>query len=283
MKKTILSLFAAAFAATCFAHGGNGLVPGSILLYGEGSYSNMHGNNTSKFGTANSFTTDNPHQLNWSFSPGVGINVTQFLTIGVDVNYTASKTDYDRKNLNFAGGNLPFDRVKSYNFGVGPFVRITHPLSEHFFGFGQFTAHYLQGRESFRTVTQPIGGNSFTNTNDYKGVNASFVPAVGAMLTKTLGLTFSIGGISYEYRKNTYSPYLKGTSAPGSNFEGKTNNFSLDFGKQVNFGIQKYFGCGRHTHRGHREPMDEMRRMDTQDDGDDMEQGTQRRSKHRHE
>ncbi|MEO6831083.1 MAG: hypothetical protein ABI378_02500 [Chitinophagaceae bacterium] len=292
MKKTILSLFAAAFAAASFAQsgncsnscaGGSCTPPGSILLYGEGSYSNLSSNNTSKFGAANPNTVDNPHKQTWKVSPGIGFNVNEYLTIGVDVNYTGSKTDYDRKTLNFAGGNLPFDRITSSDFGIGPFIRVTHCLGEHFFGFGQLTAHYIDGRESFRTVTQPIGGNSFNSDNKYKGVNASFVPVIGAMITKTIGLTFSVGGVSYEYRKNDYSNYLKGTTAPGSNFDGKSKNFNIDFGKQVNFGVQKYFG-GHKMHRGHREPMDEMRKMDTQDDdGDDSNQGTQRRSKHRHE
>lgn len=288
MKKTILSFFAMAMAATTFAHGGGSCCTpgncssGSILLFGEGSYSNWSSNNTSKFGTANPYTVDNPHVQTWNVSPSIGVNVNQFLTLGVDFDYNGAKTDYDRKTLNFGGGNRPFDRISSYDLGVGPFARITHSLGNRFFGFGQLTAHYIKGRESFRTVTMPVGGNTFTNDNNYKGFNASFVPAIGVMVTNTIGLTFSVGGVSYEYRKNDYSPYLNGTTAPGSNFEGKSKNFNVDFGKQVNFGIQKTFGCGHKT-RGHREPMDEMRRMDTSDDSDSMDEGTQRRSKHRHE
>ena len=83
------------------------------------------------------------------------------------------------------------------------------------------------------------------------------------MLTKSLGLTFSVGGIGYEYRKYDYS--TQGFPA-GSNLESKDNQFHVTFGQQFNFGIQKYFGCGNRMHHGNSEPMDETRHMDTSDD-----------------
>jgi hypothetical protein len=261
MKKLILTLTAVGFAATTFAHGGM-MEPGSILLYGVGTYSSQHGTTTNKFGTANANTADNPRMRNWEVSPGVGFNILPNLAIGVDAYYTASRTTYDKKTL----GSFPnIDQVKTYDYGVGPFVRYTQPLSQYFFAFGQFSAHYIKGRETFRTVTAQIGGNSYVKDDNYKGFDVSFVPAVGAMLTKTWGLTFSVGGVGYQYMKWDYS--TQGLPA-GSSKEMKDNNFTITFGQQFNLGIQKYINCGGRRHH-HMEPMDDTRRMDVSDDEDD--------------
>jgi len=262
MKKLILSLFAAGFAASSFAHGG--LQEGSILLYGVGTYGNDHGTSTSKFGTGNANTTDNPRMQNWTVSPGLGYSITDCFTVGIDVNYNGTKTTYDTKTITVPG----FDQKKTYDLGVGPFVRMTCPLTGRFFTFTQFEAHYNTGRETYRTVTAVTGGNSWVSDNTYKGFDMALTPAVGVMLTKSLGLTFAIGGINYGYNKWTYSPYLMGSNTPGSNFEGKDNKFNITFGQQVNFGIQKYFG-GHHSHHMHGEPMDESHRVDGNDDDDD--------------
>lgn len=270
MKKLTLSILAAGFAATSFAHGeGSGMHAGNILLYGVGSYSSNNGSTTSKFGTANSNSIDNDRIIKYQISPGVGINVTDRITVGVDFNYTGSKTKFDTKSL-----SLPAeDQIKTFDYGVGPFVRYSQPISEHFFAFGQVTGHYVKGRETIRTVM--TGSKSFERDNDYRGFDASFVPAVGAMLTKSLGLTFSVGGLSYQHRNYDYS--TQGLPA-GSKLEEKQNEFNVSFGQQLNFGIQKYIGCGhgRH-HRNSAEPMDETRRMDTSDDAPVEESGRKRK------
>ena len=265
MKKIALSLVAASMAATAFAHDGNNrhcFQMGNILLYGVGSYSNTHGTTSSKYATANTSTTDQPRMLNWEVSPGVGFNITDNLTVGIDLRYTGSKTTYDRKTLSFS----PYaeDQVKSFDYGVGPFVRYTHPIGEHFFAYGQAQAHYLRGRLTTRTVTAQVGGNSFVRDDNYKGVDASFMPALGIMVTHSLGLSFGFGGVGYSYTKVDYS--TQGQPA-GSESTAKNNEFFVTFGNQFNVGIQKYFGCGmmhRH-HAGGDEDMND-RHMDTTDD-----------------
>lgn len=276
MKKILLSIVAAGFALTSFAHGnGSGMEMGNILLYGMGTYSNQHGTSTSKFGTANSSTVDEPRVLNYQIAPGVGFNITDNLTIGVDASYSGTKTTYDKKTITIPGT----DQIKTFDYGVGPFVRYSQPLSEHFFAFGQFTAHYLKGRETYRTATAVNGGNTYVRDDNYKGFDASFIPAVGAMLTKTLGLTFAVGGIGYQYQKYDYSTQ---NLAPGSSLESKNNEFIVTFGQQFNLGIQKYFGCGMGRHRSNAEPMDETRRMDTSDDeSSDDDKGSRRKRNRR--
>jgi len=272
MKKLILSLVAAGFAATSFAYDGGGMQMGNILLYGVGTYSSQHGTTTEKFGTANSNTSDNDRFRSWRVAPGVGFNITDNIAVGIDGFWAGSRYTIDRKNL---GGFPSDDQRKTYDWGVGPFARYSCALSQHFFAFGQLGAHYVKGRQTYRTVTALTGGNSYVRDNDYKGFDVSFVPAVGAMLTKTLGLTFAVGGINYQYAKYDYS--TQGLP-PGSNRESKDNQFNVSFGRELNIGIQKYFGCSKMRH-GHAEPMDDTRHMDTSDDESDNSKSRRRSRK----
>ncbi len=269
MKKLLLSLVAAGLAVTSFARG-NGMDQGNILLYGSAMYSSQHGSTTNKFGSANSNTSDNDRFRMWGINAGVGYNLTNRLALGVDGFWGGTRNTVDRKNLGFFPND---DRRKTYDYGVGPFVRYTQPLNQTFFAFGQATAHYLKGRETYRTVTALTGGNVYERDNNYKGFDVSFVPSIGANLTKTWGLTFSIGGIGYQY--TTYDYSTQGLPA-GSNRESKDNQFNFSFGQQVNIGVQKYIGCGR-RHRSNVQPMDDTRRMDVSDDA--SEDNSRRRNR----
>ncbi|MBS1630505.1 MAG: outer membrane beta-barrel protein [Bacteroidetes bacterium] len=255
MKKLILSLMAAALAVPSFAQGH---CAGGILAYGVGSYSFKKGSDTYSFSNANSTTVDRPHTQNWEVSPGIGFNISDYLTVGIDFNYTGSKTTYDLRNapMNSAGYE---DQVKTFDYAIGPFVRFTQPFGKRFFGFGQLEAHYLHGQQSTRTVQT---NNSFTRDDKYKGVDVSYMPGVGVYVAHNMALTFGIGGISYNYQKYDYSTQLLAT--PGSEHTGKASSFDVTFGRQFNIGIQKTFGC--HKKRAHAEPMDETRHMDTNDD-----------------
>jgi hypothetical protein len=264
MKKLILSMMAAGIAVTSFAQGNGCYQQGNILLYGVGTYSNSHGSDTRSFANANSTTTDRPRMLNWEISPGVGYNVTENLAVGVDFRYMGSKTTYDRKAISYSNAGYGVDQVKTFDYAIGPFVRYTMPIGEHFFWYGQFAAHYLRGRETPR-FTNLAGNNSFTRDDNYKGVDASYMPAVGVMVCRSVSLTFGVGGISYQYQKWDYNSDI--TASAGSEHTAKVNNFDVTFGRQVNIGVQKYFGCHKRMH--HAEEMDETRHMDTNDDSDD--------------
>ncbi len=267
MKKLILTLLAGGLAAgSAFAHGGNDCFnAGNILLYGVGSYTNSHGSDNTSFASASGTTIDRPRMLNWTVSPGIGFNVADNLTIGVDFNYNGSKTTYDRKDVSFGSNGYGTDMTRTFNYGVGPFVRYSMPIGEHFFWYGQLEAHYLRGRFTTRS-TNATGSNSFVKDDNYKGVDAMYTPAVGVMVCKSVALTFGIGGIGYEYRKYDFS-----TQGQPAGFEhtAKTNDFNVSFGQQVNIGVQKYFGCGHKMH-GHHEPMDDTHSMDAPE-GDSKE------------
>jgi hypothetical protein len=151
------------------------------------------------------------------------------------------------------------------------------PIGEHFFWYGQFEAHYLRGRETPR-FTNAAGTNSFTKDYNYKGVDASYMPAVGIIICRNVGLTFGIGGISYEYRKYDINSDASVITTAGTTRTAKTNDFNVTFGRQFNVGIQRTFGCGgRRMH--HSEEMDETRHVDTSDDADDDNGGRKRHRK----
>lgn len=268
MKKLILSIMAAGCALSSFA-GGGGMEAGDLLLYGIGSFSNTHGRSTEKFGIGNPNTFDNPRQLNWQVMPGIGYNVNSMLTVGVEGGYSGSKYNVDRKTLAYGPGLAPSDQLKTFDWSVGLFARGTVNLSRYFFAFGQFGAGYAQGRETYRYTTAQTGGITFVADNNYRGLQAYYMPGVGAKLTPSLGLTFSLGGVSYAYRKYDLSPnnvLAPGTAQPGANFERKDNAFNVTIGQQFNLGIQKYIGCGHGKKRRMMEPMDDTRQMDTSDD-----------------
>lgn len=197
---------AAGIAVTSFAQGNGGqcFQAGNVLLYGVGSFSNSHGSNTSSFSNANATTINQPRMLNWEVSPGLGFNVTDNLTIGVDFNYTGAKTDYDRKDISFNGNGYGTDETKRFAYAVGPFVRYSCPIGEHFFWYGQLEAHYMRNRMTTRS-TNLTGSNSFVKDDNGKGVDASYMPAIGINVCKSVALTFGIGGLSYDYMKYDYS------------------------------------------------------------------------------
>lgn len=260
MKKLILSLMAASVAATSFAHGGIHLRQGDILVYGTVGYGSTGGTTTTKFGTANSNTTDNDKVQTWNISPGVGYNLQNNWTIGIDGFYSNTKITRDRDNITVPGVN----EYKNYDFGIGVFARHTMPIGQHFYCFAQANAHYLGGRQSRHYVTAQTGGDTYTADDNYKGFDVSVYPAIGINITRSLGMNFSIGSIGYTYKNWDYSTQ---GMPPGSNMEGKENNFNFTFGRQFNIGIQKTFGCRKH--HGSSEPMDDMRRIDSNDDESD--------------
>ena len=274
MKKLLLSLVVAGLAGSAAAHGNNGPNMGDVLLYGSGSYSMSRGTNENKFGTANKYSIDDPKYKTWTIAPGVGFNITNCITLGVDFRYAGSKTVLDKKTL----GSFPaVSEYKTYDLGVGPFVRCTMPIGEHFFTYSQLTAHYLRGQQTRITSTAAVGGNSFSADDRYKGVDVTFMPAVGINICHSAALTFAIGGIGYEYTKWDYS--TQGLVA-GSSMEAKHHDFNVSFGREIQIGVQKTIGCGRKV-RGHGEPMDETRKVDTSDDNDSDDDSSKKHRRHR--
>lgn len=257
MKKLFLSLAVAATATSAFAQTD---LSHSVLLYGEGGFRSTHGSDRiSNSGISSS--TDRPRTREYIVAPGVGFAVNKHITIGVNGSYTGSKLDLDKKGQ-AAGFNY---ETKMREFQVGPFIRYTQMLGEHFFVFGQLNVNYMNGKETnYYYLTS--GPNSSTE-DTYNGVNASYFPAVGVMFSKSAALSFNIGGIGYQYQKYDFD----NNGVPGLEQTSKRSEFALSMGQQFNLGIQKYFGCGRGKMKGHHQMMDDTRMMDTSDDNDESD------------
>lgn len=255
MKKLFLSLLVAGCATSAFAQPR----AGSIFLYGVGSYSSTRGSETTKTPGIGSNTTDDPKTRNYVVAPGVGFNITKNLSVGMNIGVSGSKTNWDKSTL--AVGERY--EAKSYEFFVGPFVRYTQMMGEHFFALAQFNVNYLHGKNT-NNFYQVIGTGASTE-DTWNGVNSSLVPAVGVMVSRSCALTFGVGGAEFNYRKYDFD----NNGLPGEH-TAKRSDFTITFGQQFNLGIQKYFGCGRHhARKGHHQMMDDTRRMDTSDDSED--------------
>lgn len=261
MKKLLLSLVVASCATSAFAQKD---LTGSVLLYGTGGYASTHGEDrTSNSGIG--VTTDRPRTRDFIVAPGIGFSVNKHLTVGVNFAYVGSKVNYDR-NPNNPGDIGQIEESKVREIGVGPFVRYTQMLGEHFFVFGQVNVNYLNGRSE--NDLYRVSGPTGSSEDRYDGVNASYFPAVGVMFGMNTALSFSIGGIGYEYRKYDYD----NNGIPGLESTSKQHEFALSIGQQFNLGIQKYFGCGRsHKMKGRHEMMDDTRMMDTRDDEEESD------------
>jgi opacity protein-like surface antigen len=265
MKKLILSLLVASSAASAFAQTD---LTGGILLYGTGGYSSSRGSDRTEVGGVG-LTTDRPRVRNFIVAPGIGFNVNNHISVGLNLGYVGGKTNFDASGLDV--GDV--EELKTREFSIGPFVRYTQMLGEHFFVFGQLNASYLNGRSE-----NDLFQVSRSEEDRWNGFSASYFPAVGIMFSKDAALSFNIGGVGYTYRKYD----LDNGGIPNVENTAKESDFAISIGQQFNLGIQKYIGCGRGNHRmkGHREMMDDTRMMDTKDEEEesDMPKRKSRRS-----
>jgi hypothetical protein len=249
MKKLLLSLLAAAAVAPAFAQ--PGLADG-WLLYGSGSYFSQRGE-TERGAT----TQDDDHLRALSIAPGLGYSFTERWAAGINLELYGSKIDYLSNN------NVPgtLESTRDRDIIVGPFVRYTMPVGQHFYWFTQADFGYITGKT--RNVAN---GTPDTETEiDRNGVRGRLFPAVGFNFSRTMSAAFNIGGIGYGYQRIDY----------GANVEGKQSALDVTLGQVFGFTVQKYFG-GRKYGYG-RMPMDETRRMDTSDDEDDDDRPRRRR------
>lgn len=244
MKKLILSLLACGTVGAAQAQMG-------LLLYGTGTYASSRGEDN--FTTGGITTTTNiPRMVMWQVNPGIGWSLNQNWAVGLDINYMGSKLSEDKGTV--AGQDYEF---KTYGLGVGPFVRYTKMLGEHFFVYGQFTADYLRGHQM--TLTTP----NLESKDQYMGFRATAIPAVGVRVSPTVGLSFGVGGVGFQYLK------LDNDAPTGSTSEGKRSDFAVTFGQQFNFTLQKYCNWAprsRHHRDSDMEEMDGSRRMERNND-----------------
>ncbi|GAB3336724.1 outer membrane beta-barrel protein [Larkinella ripae] len=183
MKRVLMSLLVLAFTVA-----GVWAQKNTVLVYGS------VGATSEKLASGSQAST-------FSLSPAVGYQFTDTWTAGLSF----STQTWTAKALG--------TETKSSAFGLGPFVRYTHPLSALFVLFGQFNADVLTGK-----------------TGDFKttGYRGTFFPAIGVIIKNGFALNLSFGGLSFLSQK-----------ANGAS--GNTTNFSVNLGSGAGFGISKNF------------------------------------------
>jgi hypothetical protein len=133
---------------------------GSVLLYGNIGYSSEKNSVDGSNGTSKAF----------GFSPGVGYQIADKWTLGLNLGYETYHNGYTSKK-----------------YSVGPFVRYTKQLSEIFSLFAQIQASYSI--------------NNFSSDPTSKYINIDAFPAIELNLGKGFALNFNFGGIRYQSAK----------------------------------------------------------------------------------
>lgn len=168
-----------------------------------------------------------------SIMPGLGYQFNENWTVGLAGGYALLSTKD-------AGTDK---RLNASEFRIGAFARYTKNISPLFSFYTQLDAGYLGGNTTFDKEDLP--GEKFN------GFYAMLTPAVMVHVHNGFALNFGFGGLGYTSRK----------------YDGADNantNFGLTFGKQISIGVSKNFGG--HKMHGHREPMDETKKLNTKDD-----------------
>ncbi|MBA3827829.1 MAG: hypothetical protein H0X33_02735 [Taibaiella sp.] len=206
--------------------------PNTVLVYGNVSVSN----DNQEYG--NGVTTQN---LEWSINPGLGYQFSRHWTVGVQGGYGYNSMPNTAFSIN--------QTVIKTDWTAGVFLRYTKYLGPVFFMYAQLDGSNAEGS----TEVEDINGTKAT----YMGFQGSLYPAIGAFVCRGLAVNMNFGGIGYRNINWTGSAI---------NSEDK---FTFNFGRVLNIGISKNFGCGHRRMHGHAEPGADTRHIDTSDDDED--------------
>lgn len=247
MKKLILALLAVTSISAANAQ------KNSILVYGDVGVNFDNTDNGSK-GTPMSVKN-----TNWNVSPGIGYQISNHITLGLQGGYWSSKTE--SKNAWTPAPPSSITLANSWReWQIGAFGRYTMPLGGIFSMWTQLNASYVSGKTSMDTV----GFNGISATpfvaaveDTYNGFQATLTPALAINVHNGLALNFGIGGIGFRTVSYDKAPTTQ-------------SSFMFTFGQQINVGISKNFGCRSH-HGGHHEPGMDTRKMKKHSSDDDDE------------
>ncbi|MBA3829638.1 MAG: porin family protein [Taibaiella sp.] len=188
--------------------------------------------------------------LSWNITPGVGYQFDNHWTAGLSLNYSLDSS---------IKADGAADRLKASHYNIGAFLRYTKMLNNIFAVYGQLDLGYQAGHQELGSTEIP--------GSKYNGLYAMVTPAVAIFIPKWFALNFSFGGLGYTSYKVDQAPNSNGT-------------FAFTFGKTMNIGISRNFGCGMgHKMHGHAQPGDDTRHMDTSDDDDDAPKAKKTKTK----
>ena len=157
-------------------------------------------------------------ESSFEFSPTVGYQFNENMTIGIQTSILNSKEDVST----VVGNGIVLSEQKINTLKVGAFYRYTKPLSELFSVFADVSAGYQAAKAEYAI-------NNISYEEKSNGFYAGITPALFINMKNSFGLNFSIGGIQYSSLKSDTTPSVKSSS------------FDFNFGKTVNIGISKNF------------------------------------------
>lgn len=247
MKKLILALLAVASISAANAQ------KNSILVYGDVGVNFDNTDNGSKA------TTMSVKNTNWNIAPGVGYQISNHITLGLQGGYWFGKTETQSQNVWTPAPPSSITTTDSWReWQIGAFGRYTMPLGGIFSMWTQLNASYVSGKVSMDTLDFTTGRPlPLTAEDTYNGFQATLTPALAINVHNGLALNFGIGGIGFRTVSYDKAPTTQ-------------SNFMFTFGQQINVGISKNFGCRSH-HGGHHEPGMDTRKMKKHSSDDDDE------------
>lgn len=153
----------------------------------------------------------NDKESTFEFSPTVGYQFNENMTIGLQASVLNETYEYD-------GGEN-----KANGLRIGAFYRYAKPLSELFSVYADVAAGYQTVKAETTLTGMP------TTSVKSNGFYAGITPALFINMKNSFGLNFSIGGLQYNSMTSDTTPSVK------------SSGFDFNFGKTVNIGISKNF------------------------------------------
>lgn len=221
MKKVLL-IAAIAFASVASAQKGTFLVQGSL---GFGS------NKDSEVAVPSGTRTEDKMN-NFNFSPKLGYQFSDHLTVGLDASIGSSKTETTTTPV----AGFTNRRTEKLNlFSVGPFLRYTQSLSDIFSMYADLGIGYQAGKQT----TETFNGLTTVSVDEKgNGIYAGITPALFINMKKGFGVNISFGGIRYD--SFSFDDRIDPATLTGTR-DHKINAFNFTFGQTVNIGISKNF------------------------------------------
>jgi hypothetical protein len=196
MKKSVLIL---ALAICSYANAQKG----TILVLGNVGYFSEKLTNS---GTA--------WNKSFNFSPKVGFQYNDNITVGVESSITNSKNTYNSSNVEY----------KMNYFSVGAFGRYSKPIGGIFSAYADLGIGYQNEKQ--RQYNEGI--DPFTFIKNGVGFYVGITPALFLNINKGFGINFNLGSIGYSTM----------------NFDDSVNDvhrFNFSFGQAFSVGISKNF------------------------------------------
>ncbi len=207
---------------------------GTVSLGGNIGYSR----NTSKYsstGSNNTTYTTESSTSQFSLAPSVGYFVADNLAIGLTLSYQAYSKPYNTYTP--APSTVRAQLDPTTTFRIGAYAQYYKMLSEQFGFVGTLGGGYQTVRDYAYTNNN---NNSLISESKASGYYAGLTPSIVFFPIPKLGLTASIGSLSFDHLNYDY-PTNQGNTPNG--YEDSENSFGASFGlSQLQFGGTWYFG-----------------------------------------